>query len=145
MQLTEQYPQVCELTELTSLAITECDLLDEVGDGLISDPEKCSQTFKPDDHIGKRFICAENGEEISITTAAVNIAQALWTGPKYSNGDFMWYGVEIGTDLSALAGSNCTQNGICVPDARATLEEWWRYWILKDPSADLPILTHAQF
>lgn len=145
MDLTHQYPDACELDELTLRAIAECDGLDGVKDGLIADPEKCRETFKPQDHIGSDFICANTGLSTSISAAAVDVAEAIWNGPTYSNGDFMWYGFEIGTNLSTLAAITCSPDGTCVPTSRTDLDFWWQYFILKDPSANVTNLTHAQY
>ncbi|KAL4736107.1 Tannase/feruloyl esterase [Aspergillus similis] len=147
MDLTKQYPSECEMQQLTSLAIEACDALDGVKDGLISDPEQCKQHFHPADHLGAEFTCEGTGLASSISSAAVDIANALFHGPTYSNADFMWYGYEIGTDLATLAASECTTEGDCVPTERASLQFWWQLFVLKDLSANVTTLTltHEQY
>ncbi|EXJ70759.1 uncharacterized protein A1O5_05749 [Cladophialophora psammophila CBS 110553] len=145
MDLTQQYPLACELTQLTTLAIAECDGLDGVNDGLIADPEKCRATFKPADYVGTTFTCAETGLNMPISAAAIDVSENIWNGPRYSNGDFMWYGFEVGTNLSELAATTCTQNSTCIPANRASLDFWQQYFVLRDPSANVTTLTHPQF
>ncbi|KAL2813406.1 Tannase/feruloyl esterase [Aspergillus granulosus] len=145
MDLTNQYPRKCEMEQLTSIAIANCDALDGVEDGIISDPEKCRATIKLDDHLGTAFACNETGTELTITAEAIDVAKAIFSGPRYSNGDFMWYGYEIGTDLSALAASTCASEGSCIPAQRQSLQFWWQLWVLEDLTANISTLTHAQY
>jgi feruloyl esterase len=145
MDLTQQYPRNCEMTELTSIAIAECDVLDGVEDGIISDPEECRAAFRVEDHLGTTFTCNETGTEISLSAAAVNVARAIFEGPRYSNGDFMWYGYEIGTDLSVLVASTCTEDGSCIPVERQSLQFWWQMFVLEDLASNVTTLTHAQY
>lgn len=144
MDLTEQYPQNCELDYLTSLAIAECDSLDGVEDGLITDPEGCRGAFNATDHVGAIFDCAETGEDMEISSAAASVAEATWNGPKYSNGDFMWYGYDIGVDLSAAAETTCSGNGTCIPAGRVTAAFWYLEYVARDLTANVT-LTHAQY
>ncbi|KAL3496360.1 Tannase/feruloyl esterase [Aspergillus germanicus] len=147
MDLTQQYPRRCEMAALTSMAIAECDALDGVEDGIISDPEKCSAAFRLEDQLGTTFNCNETGtaSEMVISAAAIDVARAIFDGPKYSNGDFMGHGYEIGTDLSALAASTCSDDGLCIPVERQSLQFWWQLFVLGDLTSNVTTLTHAQY
>lgn len=145
MDLTEQYPRNCELNQLTSLAIEECDDLDGVEDGLIADPEACRATFNATDHVGTVFNCSDTGKDMEISSAAASIAEAAWNGPKYSNGDFMWYGYDIGVDLATAAGTVCSGNGTCIPTQRETAAFWYLEYVERDLTANVTTLTHTQY
>ncbi|KAI0377161.1 tannase and feruloyl esterase [Hypomontagnella monticulosa] len=145
MENTKQYPTECELAQLTTLAISACDKLDGVEDGLIAEPEQCRRIFDPSNYIGTTFYCPDTRLNATISSAAASVAEAIWDGPKFSNGDFLWYGYEIGANLSALAATTCTQNGTCVPAGWMDLEFYYQYFVLKDPSANVTTLTHPQF
>jgi hypothetical protein len=145
MDLTEQYPRNCELNQLTSLAIAVCDSLDGVEDGLIADPEACRAIFNPWDHVGALFNCSDTGLDLQISSAAASVAEALWDGPRYSNGDFLWYGFEIGADLSTAAKMTCSDNGTCVPSDRSTAAFWYLEYVARDLTANITTLTHAQY
>lgn len=145
MDSTGQYPRSCELDRITSLAITKCDDLDGIKDGLIANPEACRASFNVWDYVGTTFRCADTGLDTQISTAAASVAEALWDGPKFSNGDFMWYGYEIGANLSVRAGITCSNNGTCVPNERLTVDFWYSEFVNKDPTADVTTLSHAEF
>lgn len=113
MESTKQFPNSCQLQHLTELAITQCDADDGVADGIIADPDACLVKFDPAAHIGDEFICALYNSTQVITNETVNVARALWNGPVSSAGEQLWYGFNIGTDLSEIAAPNCTSDGQC--------------------------------
>lgn len=145
MDLTQQYPRGCELTYLTAQAVAACDGLDGVVDGLIAEPEACLQLFNPSAYVGDVLTCSDTGLNMTLSTAAVAVAEATWAGPRFSNGDFMWYGYEIGHDLATAAGTTCDKNATCVPTGRATLAFWYTLYVLKDLNANVTTLTHGQY
>ncbi|KAI0976270.1 Tannase/feruloyl esterase [Xylaria arbuscula] len=145
MDSNKQYPQSCELDQLTSHAIAKCDGLDGIKDGLIANPEACRASFNAWDYVGTTFRCADTGLSMQISAAASAVAEALWDGPRFSNGDFMWYGHEIGANLSVLAGTTCYNNGTCVPTERPAAAFWYLEFVDRDPTADATTLSHAQF
>ncbi|KAI3335941.1 Tannase/feruloyl esterase [Ustulina deusta] len=145
MDFTEQCPRSCELNQLTFLAIAECDGLDGIKDGLIANPEACRAKFNPWDHVGSLFNCSDTSRAMQISSAAASVAEATWDGPKYSNGDFMWYRFEIGADLSSAAETVCSNNGTCVPAQRSTVAFWYLEYVARDLTANITTLTHAQY
>src|SRR5262249_11238028 len=59
----------------------------------------------------------------------------IWNGPKDSNGNQAWYGLERGTSFGGLAGTN--------PFPIAT--DHFRYWIHQNPSFDWHTVTESSF
>ncbi|KAI0438004.1 Tannase/feruloyl esterase [Xylaria telfairii] len=145
MDFTKQYPRNCELDQITSLAIAKCDALDGVKDGLIADVDACRVAFNPWDYVGTRFNCWDTASDMKISSAAASVAEASWNGPRYSNDDFLWYGYDIGVNLSVVAETTCSNNGTCVPAGRSTAAFWYLQFVARDLTADIAILTHAQY
>ncbi|KAK1658146.1 tannase and feruloyl esterase [Colletotrichum godetiae] len=135
MDVTEQYPQPCELQQLTALAVSACDSLDGVEDGLIADTNACKSIFDPHAYIGSEFYCSLTGRSANISSTAAAVANAMWTGPFTAEGESTYlYGLEMGTDLVFGAQTSCTEDGKCtgVPNAAVTL--LLAYFIGKDPA-----------
>ncbi|KAF7534089.1 hypothetical protein G7054_g6508 [Neopestalotiopsis clavispora] len=148
MDLTKQYPQACELSYITTKAIAVCDGLDGVVDGLIAEPELCLEKFPLQDYIGDALSCVNATSNVTTTVnlspAAADVANATWRGPRFSNGDFMWYGYEVGTDLATAAPTAC-EDGVCDASARSTLLFWYAMFVLKDLTANITTLSHDQY
>ncbi|KAI8273730.1 hypothetical protein K4K60_010485 [Colletotrichum sp. SAR11_57] len=144
MENTQQFPRDCELNALTTLGVAACDSLDGVKDGLISDPEGCRAAFDPFSHVGDSFFCSTTNTTLAITQAAAAVANASWTGPRFSNGKFLYDGYEIGSDLSVIAPTNCTGE-VCTSGGRANILFPWQAFVMKDPSATLPNITDGTF
>ncbi|KAJ3542809.1 hypothetical protein NM208_g3895 [Fusarium decemcellulare] len=146
MQFKNQYPRACEITQLTSLAVSVCGELDGVKDERIADPEACRKAFKPQSYIGKSFTCDETASQMRISSAAVSVASAIWDGPRFSDGRFIWYGYDIGTDISSLANSTCSKDGKCIATAAGGITPAAiRYFVDRDYSSNVTTLTHQEF
>ncbi|RYP62859.1 hypothetical protein DL771_009553 [Monosporascus sp. 5C6A] len=113
MQMTDQYPYLCELQELTSLAIAACHGLDVVMNCLIAETQQCLAVFDPFALVGSAFKCAQTGTMKIISNAATTVANASLTGPLSSSCKKLWYGADIGTDLSDTSRTTCSTNGTC--------------------------------
>ncbi|OTB16630.1 hypothetical protein K445DRAFT_365978 [Daldinia sp. EC12] len=111
MNTLGEYPHSCELDLLTTLAVQECDSHDGLVDGIISNPKAC--TFNPFLHIGREFTCLPERKPIKLSRAAAIIANASWSGPTDSNGDFIWYGLNHGTDLSGVVSGTGIAATVC--------------------------------
>ncbi|KAI8803689.1 Tannase/feruloyl esterase [Cladochytrium replicatum] len=112
MQQTGQFPFPCELRELTNLAVKACDKLDGIEDGLIGDTVACAAVFNPFKKIGTSFNCTDTNTLKRISYAAAAVANASWSGPRSAEGQFSWFGPDIGHDLAAYTGVTCS-NGTC--------------------------------
>lgn len=146
MNLAGQYPQGCELDAITAAAISACDGLDGVVDGVISNPEECH--FDPYTMVGKVFNCS--GKDTQISEIAATVANVTWTGPKTAGGVNVWSGPQIGSDISGTfsgvgtAGTNCT-SGTCVGQPQSLSTDWLNYLVQKDPNFDYTNITHEQY
>ncbi|KAI1799169.1 tannase and feruloyl esterase [Daldinia bambusicola] len=146
MDSTKQYPRACELTKLTSLAIAACDELDGVKDGLIAETEECRKKFSASDYIATSFECGDTNTTMAISPAAAAVAESMWDGPRFANGDFMWYGFEIGADLASIAPTTCDRSGQqCVPTGREALLQMYEGFVLRDMAANITAVSHEEF
>ncbi|KAK1979357.1 tannase and feruloyl esterase [Colletotrichum cereale] len=136
MDVTGQYPQACELEELTHLAIYTCDGLDGVRDGIIADTNSCKRIFDPFKYVGRRFYCPSLGKYTSLSLAAAAVANAMWTGPVAAENESSYlHGFEIGTDLTRGATTSCDQNGQCTGVPNIAVKLLMGYFIGKHPDS----------
>ncbi|KAF5704828.1 hypothetical protein FGLOB1_8340 [Fusarium globosum] len=144
MESTQQFPRDCELNAITSLAVSTCDELDGVKDSIISDVDGCRRQFDPFKQVGKTFNCSTIGSEMKIIHAAAAVANASWSGPRFSNGKFMYYGYEIGSDLSTVAPTTC-HGTICTSGGQGSIQYAYRAFVKKDMTAQLKNATGRDF
>src|SRR5262245_59938818 len=121
-----------KLNAVTNAAIAACDAQDGITDGIIQEPRKCTYS-------ATQFICTGLGGNSTdpncLAPWEAAAVDKIWNGPKDSNGDQAWYGLERGTSLSGLAGTN--------PFPIAT--DHFRYWIHQNPSFDWHTVTESSF
>ncbi|RKK66919.1 hypothetical protein BFJ69_g14956 [Fusarium oxysporum] len=144
MESTQQFPHDCELNAITQLAVSACDELDGAKDGIISDVDACRHIFNPFKQVGKTFHCTSTRSKLEISHAAASVANASWTGPRFSNGKSMYPGYEIGTDLPTLAPTNCTGT-VCKSGGEGSVEFAWKTFVKKDMAATLKNATGRDF
>ncbi|KAI1081183.1 tannase and feruloyl esterase [Whalleya microplaca] len=148
MNTLGEYPHGCELDYLTYLAIRECDGNDGVIDGIISDPIACF--FDPFPYVGTTFTCTLEQKTMELSRTAAIIANASWTGPSDSDGDFIWYGFTRGTDLSGdatgqgVAATTCNDT-VCQGNPIALGYQWFQLFVQKDPAYDTTAMTPEEF
>ncbi|KAI4867335.1 tannase and feruloyl esterase [Hypoxylon rubiginosum] len=148
MNVIGEYPHGCELNLLTALAIQECDGHDGVVDGIISNPEACS--FDPFQYVGTNFTCRLEGRSMELSRATAVIANASWTGPTDSDGNFIWYGLNYGTDLSSdatgtgIAATSCN-NSVCKGNPIPLAYQWIQLFVEKDPNYDYNAITRKDY
>ncbi|KAH7142655.1 tannase and feruloyl esterase [Dactylonectria estremocensis] len=140
------YPRPCELNAMTNAAITFCDPLDGVEDGIISRPDLCN--FDPHDVVGNEFEC--DGVTSTFTSGAATIAKAAWDGPRSSTGQFQWHGFTYETNISQIgigpAVTKCDEDGEdCDAVPFAISHVWAKYWLLKDPDFDMRKISHEKW
>jgi hypothetical protein len=121
----------CKLAAATAAAITACDAIDGVEDGVIEDPDRCH--YDP-----KELIGASAGECGGFTQADADIIRKLWEGPRRLDGSALWYGQTRGADLNALTAS---RGNPAKPQAFAFTNDWLKYWITQNPQFDWNTLT----
>jgi hypothetical protein len=90
-----------KLSQTTASAVAACDGADGVVDGVIDEPRTC--TFS-----AKANICGAPGAP---ATNCLNAAEAeaidrIWDGPRNTDGKRVWFGLDRGTAINALNGTN---------------------------------------
>lgn len=123
-----------KLERATAAAVSACDGLDGVVDGVIDDPGRC--TYDPKPLVGTRI------EESMFTEADANVVRKIWEGPRGHDGRFLWYGLARGADLSAVAGTGDTPlTGKPIDVAL----EYLQYYLVQDPLWDWTSLANGEF
>ncbi|KUJ17391.1 feruloyl esterase-like protein B precursor [Mollisia scopiformis] len=138
-----KYPFPCELDALTAAAVQECDGNDGVLDGVITDPSLC--TFDPKTMIGKVIDCRDTGGPLKISSVATTVVEVSWNGPRSVDNSSLWYGMSqdaVLTGARGIAGTSCT-NETCTRSPFILSEDWIKLFILKNSSADLSTMSHA--
>lgn len=145
MNQLHEYPRGCELDAITEAAISACDSLDGVTDGIISLPALCD--FNPQTLVGKSFHC--NGIASVFTSAAAAVADAAWSGPRSSSGGFQWFGIgrdaELGSSGIGIATTTCEEDGTCKGYPFPISLDWIKLWLVKDFNFDFSTITHNQW
>ncbi|SPO06175.1 related to feruloyl esterase B precursor [Cephalotrichum gorgonifer] len=144
------YPHGCELDAIVAATVKECDPLDGVEDGIISDINACLDHFDPFSLVGSSAMCIEGGRrgDVLISQAAATVVKATWDGMRTADGKQLWLGYTPGTALTAsssgVAGTDCS-SGSCVGVPIFLGSEWLRYFVAKDLEFDLTHLEHKEF
>lgn len=134
------FPSPCELKFFTSSAIEQCDELDGIKDGVITDPDSCN--FDPYRLVGKQIKCDEGSVTISESTARV--VQKILQGPVTSSGAPLWYGLNTGAPLDSLANTNVT-NGKRVGLPLFVNDNWIKYFLAKNPTYNTSNISYETF
>jgi len=125
----------CKLAAATAAAISACDAIDGVKDGVIEDPQRCA--YDP-----KALLGTTAGDCGAFTQADVDLVRKFWDGPRRADGSFLWFGMARGADLSALYGSRGTP---LKPQAFGIAFDWFRYFLAQNPNLDWTTLTLASY
>ncbi|KAK1655113.1 Tannase/feruloyl esterase [Colletotrichum phormii] len=142
MDIIGQYPHACELTAITAAAVSACDDLDGVKDGIIEEVDACLDAFNPFDIVGRDINCTGAP---TISYAAAAVVNATWQGMRDSQGVQLWPGLNPDTDLTVgVAATICTTEPCRgVPLSIAT--QWLSLFVARDPDIDLSNLSHVEF
>lgn len=142
MNMLGEYPHMCELAAITAAAISACDGLDGVVDGIVTDVDDCLASFRPFDLVGSATNCSEAPV---VTYAAAAVANATWHGTQNAKGVTTWFGLSPGSDLAfGVVGTDCTGPS-CVTVPFALPMQWFSRFIARDADFDLFNLTHVEF
>ncbi|KAJ8120832.1 hypothetical protein ONZ43_g2562 [Nemania bipapillata] len=154
MNMLDKYPYPCELDAIVEAAITSCDGLDGVVDGIIAEVDECLTTFDPFSIVGTLINCTEAaGETIQVSEAAAVVVDATWAGPSTESGNWTWYGLNPGADITGSHSTpatlisvqtNCT-GGVCVGVPNPLSSIWLQLFVAKNPEFNVSNITHAEF
>lgn len=154
MNMLGAYPHGCELDAITAAAVSACDGLDGVTDGIVAEVDACLARFDPFALVGTIVNCREANGEVAISTVAAAVVNATWDGMTTVDGKRTWYGINPGADLTGndpashgqpgIAATNCTA-GACVGAPSLLGLQWLQLFVTRDPDFDFSNLTHAEF
>jgi hypothetical protein len=90
-----------KLNQATASAVAACDAADGVADGVIDEPRAC--TFS-----AKANICGAPTAPAAncLDAAEAEAIDRIWDGPRNTAGKRVWFGLDRGTSLPALNGTN---------------------------------------
>lgn len=149
-----EFPHDCEFDAIRAAAISACDNLDGVIDGVVTNVDECLANFDPFSLVGTDVKCGNSTSGKQVTEAAAIVVNETWHGPKTEGGDRYWYGFMPGADLTGndprsggLWGPIMNECGeeTCVGSPNPLSIPWFQDFLLKRPEADLSQLTHAEF
>lgn len=118
MNELKDYPYPCEVLAITAAAISACDELDGLKDGIISLPDECLMTFDPFSVVGKEIDCPQAGAKVQISKTAAIVVNETWTGMPTKRGRGLLRGLRPGALLTdptvlSIVGTTCNATG-CV-------------------------------
>ena len=151
MNEQNDYPPGCETDAILHAAISACDDLDQVPDGIVSDPDACLDKFDPFEYVGTEITCW-NGEKATVSESAAAVIDAAWKGITGLSGKPMYHGFAPGTNLTdggmagpGLLGTECSAAGEChgVPNPLGPL--WLSIFGAKDPDFEVGNLTRGEY
>lgn len=131
----------CEFDYFRQKAMEDCDMLDGVSDGVISDPTICD--FDPLHVIGKSFYC--DGKEVHVTPAMADIIRKIEEGPRTPFRASLLHGLSQGTGSHYLANISTTPEGIRRSNPFTISSNFMHTLLLKDSSFNLTKLTYADY
>ncbi|KAL4950472.1 Tannase/feruloyl esterase [Aspergillus filifer] len=141
MNQLDSYPRWCELDYLTDATVSQCDGLDGVLDGIVSNIDACH--LNPFDLVGADVPCGE--EIVPLSESAAIVATAAWDGPSTADGASLWEGVNIVANLTDGMSSQCSPTGRCTGLPVVYAADWIRLVVEKDPSFDLDAITKVEY
>ena len=109
-----------KLSQATASAVAACDADDGVVDGVIDEPRACSFSAKAN-------ICSTPTAPAAncLDAAEAEAIDTIWDGPRNASGKRVWFGLDRGTNLSGLNGTNPFALGVTQ-----------LHWNMRDPAFD---------
>ncbi len=86
-----------KLSQATASAVQACDAADGVTDGVIDDPRSCHFSAKAN-------VCGAPTAPPTncLTLAEAEVIDRIWDGPRNTEGQRVWFGLDRGTNFAAL-------------------------------------------
>jgi len=144
MNNDKTFPSQCVFNAFLNASIAQCDELDGVKDGLISNVKDCN--FDPSQLVGSKVQC--DGTTVTISESVATIYRKVHDGPTTPSGQSLWPGYEIGLrvdDLYAGAAHTVTTDGTTVAVPFGVSDAYIKYILKHDPSYDTSKITYAEF
>ena len=90
-----------KLNQATASAIAACDAADGVVDGMIDDPRTCKFSAHAN-------VCGQSTAPGTncLTLQEADAIDKIWDGPRNTEGNKVWFGLDRGTSLPSLNGTN---------------------------------------
>ena len=144
VQQENYIPSQCEFMAFINASIAQCDRLDGVEDGIISNLQDCA--FDPYSLIGEKISC--DGKKVTISNVMATIYEKIYHGPTTLSGVRLWYGFNTGTSFNGLYPGDLdlvTVNGTTTAIPSPLSDDFIRYLLKKDPSYDTAEITYSDF
>src|SRR5581483_4966557 len=96
-----------KLNQASASAVAACDAVDGVTDGVIDEPRTC--TFSAHANVcGTPTAPGPNaqGQQTCLSVQEADAIDMIWDGPRNAEGDKIWFGLDRGTSLTGLNGTN---------------------------------------
>ncbi|CAI7624980.1 tannase and feruloyl esterase [Penicillium manginii] len=132
-------PPSCVFSAFRDAAIQACDLLDGVKDNIIALPGQCH--FRASSIIGQTVDCIEPNGKVIITKNMADLVQAIWDGPRSTEGKFEWFGFHQDTNLSSILSSSCTSVDDCTLVPFSIADDWVKVFLKRNADFDTDTLT----
>jgi hypothetical protein len=136
LQMDDFLPQ-CKFEAINAAAVSACDGLDGVTDGVIEDPRSCN--FDPASTVGTNTPCG------TITPTDAEVVRKIWDGARDSSGQFLWFGLEPGAPFSGLANTVTAADGATTGAPFPIATDWIRFFLLQNPEWDWHTASSAEF
>jgi hypothetical protein len=137
----ETFVSNCEFSWFGQKAMDQCDMLDGVHDGVITDPEVCD--FEPSTLVGEKFEC--DGEKVEVTQIMADIVRKIQEGPVTPYGASLWPGLPYGTSSQGLANINISPEGVRSPSPFGVASSYIQNLLLKDSAFNISTLTYEKY
>jgi hypothetical protein len=146
MSLKNLSPPPCEFDAFRTAAIAECDPLDGVVDGLVSDDKNCH--FDAFSLVNRTIYCTDTESNHTISNAMAELVDSIWRGPETKDGRSFWHGPNSQARLEgsnkpngvlsdlAYAMTSCSKNGTCTRVPSRLGEDWLRFFAEKNSTWD---------
>jgi hypothetical protein len=151
MRLKNLSPPACEFDAFRTAAIAECDPLDGLVDGLVSDDNNCH--FDAFSMVNRTIYCPDTESNRTISNAMAELVDSIWRGPETKDGRSFWYGPNSQARLEgsnqpngvlselAYAMTSCSKNGTCTRVPSGLGEDWLRLFAEKNSTWDCTEIT----
>jgi Tannase and feruloyl esterase len=133
MNESHNFLPTCIENAFVAAAVRECGSTN----GVITNPSACD--WNPANLVGQATPCG------IITRQDAAVMEKIWQGPVSTNGKRLWYGLERGASLSALAATTTSATGVTSGIPFPIAVGYLGTWLLKDPSWNWQTLTYPQF